>query len=42
MDFREFASVLKNSFPLYSARESGAEYTEFVVFWPSFRALLGR
>jgi len=40
MDSGEYPSVLKNSFVLSCAPGSGAEYVVFVVFWPSFRALL--
>ena len=39
--FAEFISLLKNSYALTSAPDSGAKYTVFVVFQPCISALLG-
>src|SRR3712207_78707 len=38
--YRKRSSVLKNSFALFSASESGTENDFLVVFWPCFGPLL--
>jgi hypothetical protein len=41
-NFVERPSVLKNSFALFSALDSGPENANFVVFWPCSGRLLDR